>query len=416
VNWQIKIIPKPETAFLIEKSEELMRVARRMDDIPFSGIRKIFEEVSRRETNGEQIIHLEIGRPDFDTPERIKAKAHWALDQGRVHYSSNYGIPELREAIVRKLGRDNGLEFKPDNEVIVTIGANEAVFITMMALLNPGDEVLIPEPCWPHYFYCAHLAGAKPVPVPLRPENNFQPDPDDFYRKATPQTRMMVVNSPHNPTGAVFSRDAMEGLAQLARGKNLFVLSDEIYEKMIYESAVHHSIGALPGMRDRTVTVNGLSKIYAMTGWRLGYMAAPSELIDAMIRVHQYTTVCAATFAQWGAVEALDGPQSDAHEMVQEFDRRRRLICENLTAMKGVDLVVPQGAFYVFPHVGDLMKDTNELSWYLLDEARVALVPGEVFGSIGHEFIRISYANSYQNLERGMKRIADALAKLQKAH
>jgi len=226
----------------------------------------------------------------------------------------------------------------------------------------------------------------------------------------------MVVNSPHNPTGAVFSRDAMEGLAQLARAKNLFVLSDEIYEKMIYDSAVHHSIGALPGMRDRTVTVNGLSKIYAMTGWRLGYMAAPSELIDAMIRVHQYTTVCAATFAQWGAVEALDGPQSDAHEMVQEFDRRRRLICENLTAIKGVDLVVPQGAFYVFPHVGDLMKDTNELSWYLLDEARVALVPGEVFGSIGQEFIRISYANSYQNLERGMKRIADALAKLQKTH
>ena len=390
-----------------------MKLADRMAGIPFSGIRKVFEEVTRREKSGENIIHLEIGRPDFDTPKRIKDKAHWALDRGHVHYTSNYGIPELRNAIARKLKSENGLNYDPSDEIIVTVGANEAVLMAMLALLNPGDEVLVPDPCWPHYFYCARLAGAVPVSVPLRREKDFQPDLEAFRDRLTPSTRMLVVNTPHNPTGAVFTEKALQGLARLAEEQNLLVLSDEIYEKMVYEGAEHCSLAAFPGMRERTVLVNGLSKIYAMTGWRLGYAAASSELAGAMIRIHQYTTVCATTFAQWGGVEALDGPQEEAAQMVAEFDRRRKLVCERLAAMRGVELVVPQGAFYVFPYVGGLNKSSEDLAWYLLDEAKVAIVPGTVLGDHGDGFVRISYANSYENLGQAMDRIARALSKLE---
>ena len=390
-----------------------MKLADRMAGIPFSGIRKVFEEVTRREKSGENIIHLEIGRPDFDTPKRIKDKAHWALDRGHVHYTSNYGIPELRNAIARKLKSENGLNYDPSDEIIVTVGVNEAVLMAMLALLNPGDEVLVPDPCWPHYFYCARLAGAVPVSVPLRREKDFQPDLEAFRDRLTPSTRMLVVNTPHNPTGAVFTEKALQGLARLAEEQNLLVLSDEIYEKMVYEGAEHCSLAAFPGMRERTVLVNGLSKIYAMTGWRLGYAAASSELAGAMIRIHQYTTVCATTFAQWGGVEALDGPQEEAAQMVAEFDRRRKLVCERLAAMRGVELVVPQGAFYVFPYVGGLNKSSEDLAWYLLDEAKVAIVPGTVLGDHGDGFVRISYANSYENLGQAMDRIARALSKLE---
>ena len=390
----------------------MLQVAERMQSIPFSGIRKVFEEVTRREKKGEKIIHLEIGRPDFDTPKRIKDKALWALDQGHVHYTSNYGLPELRNAIAGKLKNDNGLEYDPGEEVIVTVGANEAVFMAMIALLNPGDEVLVPDPCWPHYFYCARLAGAVPVSVPLSRHQSFQPELEAFQQRVTSSTRMLVVTSPHNPTGAVFSEEALHGLARLSQEKDLFVISDEIYEKMVYGDAAHKSLAAFPGMRERTVLVNGLSKIYSMTGWRLGYAAAPSELASAMIRIHQYTTVCAATFAQWGGVEALCGPQQDAAEMVAEFDRRRKFVCKRLADMKGVELVVPQGAFYVFPYIGDLNKSPEQLAWYLLDEAKVAVVPGTVLGHYGDGFIRISYANSYENLEQAMDNMARALAKL----
>ena len=389
-----------------------MQVAERMQPIPFSGIRKVFEEVTRREQQGEKIIHLEIGRPDFDTPKRIKDRAHWALDRGHVHYTSNYGLPELRNAIARKLKSDNDLDYDPGEEIIVTVGANEAVFMAMMALLNPGDEVLVPDPCWPHYFYCARLAGAVPVSVPLSRHQHFQPDLAAFKERVTPFTRMLVVTSPHNPTGTVFSKKSLDGLARLAQENDLFVISDEIYEKMVYGGAVHHSIAAFRDMRKRTVLVNGLSKIYAMTGWRLGYAAASAELAGAMIRIHQYTTVCAATFAQWGGIEALAGPQEEAAEMVAEFDRRRKLVCERLAAMKGVELVVPQGAFYTFPYLSGLNNSPEELAWYLLDEAKVAIVPGTVFGDYGDRFIRISYANSYANLEEAMDNMARALGKL----
>ncbi|MFB0508062.1 MAG: pyridoxal phosphate-dependent aminotransferase [Thermodesulfobacteriota bacterium] len=390
----------------------MMKVADRMESIPFSGIRKIFEEVNRRQAVGEDIVRLEIGRPDFDTPTHIKEAARRALDEGKVHYSSNYGVPELREAIAQKLKQDNALFYDPATEIIVTVGANEAVFIAMMALLNPGDEVLIPDPCWLHYFYCTQMTGAVPISVPMREEKGFNPHIDDFRSRITPKTRMIVINTPNNPTGAVYTSEVLEELAQLAREKDLLVLSDEIYEKMVYAGNGHFSIAGFPGMRERTVTVNGFSKIYSMTGWRLGYTAAHKDLTGAMIRIHQYTTVCATSFAQWGAIEALQGPQREAEMMVKEFDRRRKLVYGALMEMPGIEVVEPKGAFYVFPNIKSLGKSPEELSWYLLDEAKIAVVPGTVLGDYGADHIRISYANSYENLEIAMDRMRAALQKI----
>ena len=389
-----------------------MQLADRMAAIPFSGIRQIFEEVNRREKAGENIIHLEIGRPDFDTPRHIKEAGKLALDQGKVHYSSNYGIVELRAAIAAKLKVDNGLSVDPASEIIVTVGANEAVFIAMMALLNPGDEILIPDPCWLHYFYCAQMAGAVPVSVPMRAENRFIPRIEDFQERITSKTRMMVVNTPNNPTGTVYSKADLKTLAELAIRNNLLVLADEIYEKMVYDNEQHFSMAMFPGMKERTITVNGFSKIYAMTGWRLGYVAADKELISALIRIHQYTTVCATSFAQWGAVAALTGPQTEAEKMVAEFDRRRMLVYTALQQMPGIRVAKPKGAFYIFPNIRELGKSPDELTRYLLKEAKIAVVPGTVLGSFGNDFIRISYANSYANLEIAMERLNNALQKL----
>lgn len=385
-----------------------MKLSHRMESIPFSGIRKVFEEVTRRERTGEKIIHLEIGRPDFDTPQHIKEAAKRAIDEGKVHYSSNFGIPELREAVAKKLSEENSLSFDPGSEIVITVGANEAVFMTIMGLLDPGDEILIPDPCWLHYFYCAKMAGAVPISVPLRQENGFQPDWKDFRCRITSRTRMIVINTPHNPTGAVFGKRTLEELAELACEKDLFVLSDEIYEKMVY-AGTHLSIGSFPGMRERTITINGFSKIYAMTGWRLGYTAADKVLTSALVRIHQYTTVCATTFSQWGGVEALTGSQRHADEMVKEFDRRRNLVYDALARMPRIRVVKPEGAFYIFPNIKAFGKTSEEVAAYLLDQAKVAVVPGSTLGDYGREFIRISYANSFENLKIAMERIEKAL-------
>jgi aspartate/methionine/tyrosine aminotransferase len=382
-----------------------------MDLIPFSGIRKIFEEVTRREGAGEKIIHLEIGRPDFDTPAHIKEAAKKALDEGKVHYSSNYGIPELRQAIAEKLKQENDLSFDPA-EIIVNCGTTESISMTMMALLSPGDEVLVPDPCWVTYFYAARMAGAIPISVPQREENNFNPRIEDYRSRITPRTRMIIINTPNNPTGAVCQVSVLEELAKLAREKDLFVLSDEIYERIIYDGERHKSIGSFPGMKKRTITVNGFSKIYSMTGWRIGYAAADKELISAMIRIHQYTTSCATTFAQWGGVTALRGPQGEAERMVREFDRRRNLVYEALKEMPGIHVIKPKGAFYIFPNIKNFGKTSEEMAQYLLEEAQIAVVPGTTLGECSSDFIRISYANSYENLKMAMEKMRAALEKL----
>lgn len=380
-----------------------MKVAERMNYIPFSGIREVFEEVKRREKKGERIIHLEIGRPDFDTPAHIKEAAKSALNEGKVHYSSNYGLPELREAIARKLQLDNNLFYDPASEIIVTVGITEGILISMMALLNPGDEILIPSPSFPCYSSCARMAGAVPIAVPLKEEKEFNPDIHDFLSRITQKTRMIVINTPNNPTGAVFRAEVLEGLAQLAQEKDLFILSDEIYEKMVYDGNRHFSIASIPGMKERTITLNGFSKSYSMTGWRLGYAAASSEVVSGLVRIHQYSTVCATSFAQWGAIQALNGPQDSVKAMVQEFDRRRVMIMKRLLEMPGIWFVRPKGAFYVFLNIRGLHKTPQELTDYLLDKAKVAVVPWET------DHIRLSYANSYENLEEAMYNMKEGL-------
>ncbi len=390
----------------------MIQLADRMKSIPFSGIRAVFEEVLRREKMGEKIIHLNIGEPDFDTPKHIKEAAKKALDEGKTRYSSNYGIPELREAIAQKLRQENGLSYDPAAEIIVTVGGNEAVLITMMGLLNPGDEVLIPDPCWLNYFYCAQMAGAVPISVPAKEEYEFIPRTDDFRSRLTPKTRMIIINTPNNPTGAAYTAKALEELAQVAREKNLFVLSDEIYEKMVYDGTRHVSIGSFPGMKERTITVSGFSKNYSMTGWRLGFVATDREVISALVRIHQYATICATSFAQWGAVAALRGPQAEMTRMIEEFDRRRTLVYAALQEMPGISVVKPLGAFYIFPNIKETGKTPMELTQYLIQEAKIAVVPGTVFGEFGNEFIRISYANSYENLEVAMERMKGAMEKI----
>ncbi len=390
----------------------MIQLADRMKSIPFSGIRTVFEEVARRERMGEKIIRLNIGEPDFDTPKHIKDEAKNALDAGKTQYSSNAGIPELREAIAQKLKEDNGLSYDPATEIIVTVGGNEAVLITMLGLLNPGDEVLIPDPCWLNYYYCVQMAGAVPISVPAREKYAFIPHIDDFRSRITPRTRMIIINTPNNPTGAVYEAGALKELARLAREKNLFVLSDEIYEKMVYDGSRHVSIGSFPGMKEHVITVNGFSKNYSMTGWRLGFAAADRQVISALIRIHQYATICATTFAQWGAVAGLRGPQTEVNHMIEEFDRRRNLVCTCLQEMSGVHVVKPLGAFYIFPNIKETGKNPMELTQYLIEEAKIAVVPGTVFGEFGNEFIRISYANSYENLEVAMERMKGALEKI----
>ena len=383
-----------------------------MEAIPFSGIRKVFEEVIRLEKAGEKIIHLNIGRPDFDTPNHVKAAAKKALDEGKVHYASNYGIIELREAIAEKTERENGISYDPASEIVVTAGANEGVLLAAMGLLNPGDEVLIPDPVWLHYFYCAQMAGAVPISVPTREENGFVPSIEDFKALLTEKTKMIVLTSPNNPTGAVAGAESLEKLAQLAKEKDLFIVSDEIYEAMVYDGNRHISIASLPGMKERTIIVNGFSKRYSMTGWRLGWVAADKALVSAMIRIHQYTTVCVTTFAQYGACEALTGPQEEIDNMIAEFDRRRVLVYNALSDMPGIKVLKPQGAFYIFPNITGTGKTSEELTQYLLEEAKIAVVPGSVFGNYGEGYIRISYANSYENLEIAMSDMKAALKKL----
>ena len=389
-----------------------MKVADRMEAIPFSGIRTIFEEVTRREKAGEEIIHLNIGRPDFDTPLHIKEAAKKALDEEKVHYSSNYGIPPLREALADKLQRENNMSYDPSSEIIVTVGGNEAVFMAMMGLLNDGDEVLIPDPCWLNYFYCVQMAGGVPISVPAKEEYGFTPHIDDFRSRVTGKTKMIVLNTPNNPTGAVYSAESLEALAQLATEKDLYVLSDEIYEKMVYDGNQHISFGSLPDMKDRTITVSGFSKNYSMTGWRLGFVAANPDAISAMVRIHQYVTICATSFAQWGAVAALTGPQDDVSHMVSEFDRRGALVSNSLKEMPGIQVAKPAGAFYIFPSIKETGKSSQEMAEYLLDEAKIAVVPGHVFGDFGEGYIRLSFANSYENLEKALGNMHKALKKI----
>jgi aspartate/methionine/tyrosine aminotransferase len=377
----------------------MQQAADRMGQIPFSGIRKMLEKVKRMEQQGKVAIHLEIGCPDFDTPEHIKQAAFQAMCDGEVHYTSNYGIAPLRTAIAEKLLRENGMAYDPSAEIIVTAGVAEGITATMMALLNPGDEVLIVEPLFPSYVMAARMAGAIPVAVPVTAENGYQPRRGELERCLTRRTRMLVVITPGNPTGVVLDETTLTMLADFAIQYDLLVVADEIYEQLIYDGRRHISIGALPGMRCRTVTLNGFSKSYAMPGWRLGYIAADAALVCSIIRIHQYAVVCANTISQWAGVAALTGPRQCLTEMVAEFDHRRRMVVDQLRQIPDISFPNPQGALYVYVDVSELTCDARQLADELLEKAHVAVAPWD------KKHIRLSYANSFDNLKEAMERI-----------
>jgi aminotransferase len=376
-------------------------VAERMDTIPFSRIRTILERVTLKERAGAEIIHMEIGQPDFDTPVHIRQAAKDALDDGHTRYTSNYGVLPLRKAIARKLQAENGLTYDPRDEITVTAGAAEAIMMAMMALLNPGDEVLVQEPQFLAYVSAIRMAGAIPVGVSLDPSKGSVAQA--LEAAGSSRTRMIVLATPNNPTGAVVSRATMDAISRYAIAHDLFVVADEIYEKLIYEDQEHVSIAALPGMRSRTITLNGFSKSYAMTGWRIGYVVADRAISHALVRIHQYAVVCANAFAQWGALAALTGEQHCVELMRCEFDRRRRLLINSLGEVPGLTFTHPQGAFYLYADVSALHADAYQLAEALLEQAQIAVVPWDA------THLRISYSTHYDNLARAMARMPEVL-------
>ena len=385
--------------------------ASRMEALPFSEIRVMMEKATQMQKNGEDVIHMEIGRPDFDTPQVIKEAANQALANGNVFYTSNYGTPELRQAIADKLKRDNGIDYKAE-EILVTIGVGEGTYAAVAAFTEPGDEILVPDPVWLNYIHVPHFFGAVPVSYKLREENNYQIDLDEIEGLITSKTRMLVINTPGNPTGVVQSQETLEKLAEIAKKHDLIVVSDEIYEKLVYDGARHVSIAALPGMKERTITLNGFSKCYSMTGWRLGYVAAPVEFIKAMVRVHAYINTCAPSFVQEAGITALEKAEPDVQEMVKEYQRRRDYTVSAINAIDGLSCKTPGGAFYIFVNIKELGKTSAEMTDYLLDTAKIAAVPGSAFGPQGEGYIRLSYACSYERIVEAMDRLKKAVEAL----
>jgi len=371
--------------------------------IPFSGVRKIFELSNQLEQAGRDVVHLEIGRPDFDTPEHIKNAAVAALQSGHVHYTSNFGILPLRQAIARKLRQDNQLDYK-ENEIIVTAGVSEAIMMTMMALLNPGDEVLLLDPVFPAYTAAIRMAGAVPVIVNLCEENACQPGIQDLEAKWSHRTRMLIIANPGNPSGVIMNDAALSAICEFAVQKDIWVLSDEIYEKIVYDDKRITSIASFQDMRNRTITVNGFSKTYSMTGWRIGYVAATSEIISALIRVHQFTVVCATTFAQWGALAALESSQLCVAEMLNHYAQRRRLVLDALERIPDLQFVYPDGAFYVYINTSSIVVGAHDFASFLLDRYGVAVVPWDDW------HIRIAYTTNIANLGKAMNRLIDAFS------
>ncbi|MDF2570809.1 MAG: aspartate aminotransferase [Sporomusa sp.] len=389
-----------------------IKEAKRMEMLPFSGIRKIQEKGVQLQKQGVKVIFLDNGRPDFDTPRNIKECAKRCLDEGKVFYTSNFGLIELRQAIAEKLAKENNIVYDPATEIMVTVGVTEAVSNLLLSLVEAGDEVLVPAPTFLTYRDMVRMIGAVPLSYNLNEEKDFQVDIQELERKITDRTKMLVLISPNNPTGSVLSKEELEQIAAIAIKHDLLVLADEIYEKIIYDGKKHYSIAAFPGMRERTVTLNGFSKAYSMTGWRVGYIAAPAAVINAAVRMHQNTTICAASFAQYAAIEALKNSEDSVREMVAEFKRRRDYIVNAINSIDRLSCSNPSGAFYIWMNIKQLNKTSNEFAEYILSDAGVTVVPGTTFGELGEGYIRISYANSYENLVEACERIRKSVLKL----
>lgn len=384
------------------------KVSKKVDHLIPSGIRKVNEKALAMEREGISVIHLEIGRPDFSTPDYIKEAAKESLDKNNVFYTSNFGDMALRKEIAEKLAKENGLNYCAE-EILVTVGLSEAIYCALTVLLEEDDEILVPDPIWMNYLNVPYLLGAKPVTYELSEEKKYQIDLEEVERKITDRTKIIVINTPHNPTGSVLEYKTLQGLADLAIRHDLIVLSDEVYERIMFDGKKHISIAEFPGMKERTITLNGFSKAYSMTGWRLGYMAAPKEIIQVMNKIHQIVTICAPSFVQEAAVSALKEEKKEVADMVNEYKERRDYMVEAINRIKGMSCLKPQGAFYIFVNIKGLGMNSEEAANFFLEKAQVAMVPGTVFGAKGEGYIRLSYANSLDNLKIAVSRIEKAL-------
>jgi aspartate aminotransferase len=387
-----------------------MRLAERMSRL---GTETAFEVLARAkalEAQGREIIHLEIGEPDFDTPAHIKAAAVRALEEGWTHYTPAAGIPALREAIADYIRRTRGIPVGPEHVVVVP-GGKPIMFFAILAMVEEGDEVIYPNPGFPIYESMIRFVGARPVPLRLRTENEFRVDVEELARLITPRTRMLILNSPANPTGGVLTREDLEAIAELCLKHDLVVLSDEIYSRILYEGE-HISIASFPGMLERTIILDGFSKTYAMTGWRLGYGVMPEPLAEAVTRLMINSNSCTAAFTQIAGIAALTGPQDDVDRMVAAFRERREVMVEGLNRLPGFRCLKPKGAFYAFPNIEGTGMSSRELAHYLLEEAGVAVLSGTAFGEYGEGFLRLSFANSIENIQKALERIEKALQRL----
>lgn len=375
------------------------RLSPAVQAVPPSGIRKFFDLVAQ----SQGIISLGVGEPDFTTPWHIRDAGLHAIEKGRTTYTSNWGLLELRQAVAEYLRQWQGLQYDPESEVLITVGAAEGIDLALRTLVAPGDEVLIPEPCFVSYQALTRLAGGIPVPVPLRVENDFKLDPADLAGRITPRSKVLLMGFPNNPTGAVMSREELAAVARVVEEHDLLVISDEIYGELTY-GGEHTAFASLPEMAGRTVHLSGFSKAFAMTGWRLGYACGPQPVLEAMMKIHQYAIMCPSTPSQWAALEALRHGRREMERMREEYDRRRRLMVDGLRAI-GLPVFEPRGAFYIFPEVTGTGLDDEAFAMALLQEEQVAVVPGRAFGESGRGFVRASYASSVERLVTALERI-----------
>ncbi|HUZ01249.1 MAG TPA: pyridoxal phosphate-dependent aminotransferase [Thermomicrobiaceae bacterium] len=384
------------------------RFAARVGAIQPSPTVAVSDRVRELRQQGHDVMDLGGGDPDFPTPEHICRAAADAMARGDTHYVASPGIIELRAAIARKLKSDNGIDVEP-SQIVVTPGGKSALFSAVLSLVGPGDDVAMFDPGWVSYEPMATIAGAGTVRIPLDPANDYEVTREEIVLNLTPATRVLVVNTPNNPTGRVLSIGELEVIRDVAIERDLIVISDEIYEKIVYDGYRHISPASLPGMAERTLTCNGFSKAYAMTGWRLGYIAGPRPIIQQLLKIHSHSVTCANSFAQYGATAALDGPQGFIDYMVEAWDRRRHLMASGLSAIRGVHCPLPEGAFYALAHVGGTGMTGQQVAKVLIDEARVGVTPGDAFGAVTADHIRLSFANSDQMIEQSLERIQRAL-------
>ena len=383
-------------------------LSERVVNLPPSGIRKFFDVVNEM----DDAISLGVGEPDFDTPWHIREEGIYSLEKGRTFYTSNSGLKDLKVEICNYLKRRCDVLYDPNSEVLVTVGGSEAIDLALRAMLEPGDEVLIPQPSYVSYVPCTILANGTPVVIELEEKDDFRLTPEKLLEKITPKSKILILPFPNNPTGAIMEREDLEKIAKIVEEKDLFVISDEIYCELTY-SGRHVTIASLPGMRERTVLINGFSKSYAMTGWRLGYAAAPREILQQMLKIHQYAIMCAPTTSQYAAISALRNGDEDVEQMREAYSQRRRYLVHALREM-GLDCFEPYGAFYVFPSIKKFGMTSDEFATRLLQEEKVAVVPGTAFGRCGEGFIRVSYAYSLESLKVALDRIRRFVERLEK--